>query len=109
MSNQKGTTKTGSGRKKTKIGIAREEAMAAGLKHFNGSVCSVDPRHGTIRRVENNTCLQCAIQHGKDRRERDRLNRPAKQPKGRVNMNDPAAFRHRVMVLGNPDRVRAAA
>lgn len=105
MSNQKLQTKTGCGRKKTSIGIAREEAIEAGMKHFNGSVCSVDPRHGTIRRVSNNTCVQCATQHGKDRRDRDRLERPRRTPSQRVNMSEPG-FCWPVMVIGNPDRVR---
>ena len=108
MSNQKGITKTGCGRKKTSIGIAREEALASGLKHFNGAVCSVDPRHGTIRRVSNNTCVQCALQHGRDKRERERLNRPKRTTTKRVNMSEPG-FCWPVMVIGNPDRVRKAA
>ncbi|AEY69647.1 hypothetical protein PEp14_00058 [Erwinia phage PEp14] len=108
MSNQRrqtNQTKPGGGRKKTSIGIAREEALAAGMSHFNGSVCSVDPRHGTIRRVSNNTCVVCSTQHNKDRRDRERINRPRNTRSVRVNMSEPG-FCWPVTVIGDPDRVR---
>ncbi|UZV40774.1 hypothetical protein 12Stean4476_00012 [Erwinia phage Stean] len=105
MSNQKFQTKAGCGRKKTSIGIARDEALAAGLKFFNGKCCEKDPSHGTIRRTENNSCYACTKESNNQRSGARKSEKTHRITTKRVNMSDPG-FCWPVRIIGNPDRVR---
>lgn len=91
-------------RKKDAIGVTLEEALAVGMKFFNGQVCTRDPSHGTIRYTNNGGCMMCTriradVNRKKNGRSKDR-NIVAGALKG-----NPTNYTHRVFVLGDPSSV----
>ncbi len=101
------------GRSKTPQGIARHEAQEAGLKFYNGTVCPIDPKHGTIRYTNNGTCVECNKAYSADARAKEKRriwNSEAARKRtlehGALKGN-PTNFKHRVFVLGAPASVQS--